>query len=80
MHPLPTLLEPKNFSEAVKDEKWRAAMSEEFDALMRNGTWDLVPPEAATNVVGCRWIFRIKRNPDGTIVRYKARLVAKGYH
>lgn len=55
-------------------------MSEEFNALIRNGTWQLVPPDGVTNVVGCKWIFRIKRNSNGSIDRYKARLVAKGFH
>ena len=55
-------------------------MTEEFTALLRNSTWTLVEPEPSQNVVGCKWIFRIKRNPDGTIARYKARLVAKGFH
>ena len=55
-------------------------MSEEFDALIQNGTWDLVPSDSARNIVGCKWVFRIKRSPDGTISRYKARLVAKGFH
>ena len=55
-------------------------MSEEFDALIRNGTWVLVPPHSSQNLVGCKWVFRIKRNPNGSIHRYKARLVAKGFH
>lgn len=55
-------------------------MLEEFDALVRNGTWELVPPTAAQNIVGCKWIFRIKRLLDGSIDKYKARLVAKGFH
>ena len=55
-------------------------MSEEYDALVRNGTWELVPPEDITNLVGCKQIFRIKRNSDGSIDRYKALLVAKGFH
>ena len=37
-------------------------------------------PPAAANIVGCRWIYKIKRTADGTIERYKARLVAKGFH
>ena len=55
-------------------------MFEEYDALVRNGTWELVPPEDITNLVGCKWIFHIKRNFDGSIDRYKARLAAKGFH
>ena len=55
-------------------------MSDEFDALLRNGTWTLVPPSSSTNLVGYKWVFRIKHNSDGTINRYKACLVAKGFH
>jgi hypothetical protein len=55
-------------------------MNSEFDALLRNQTWELVPPSRHLNVIGCRWIFKIKRKVDGSIERYKARLVAKGYH
>jgi hypothetical protein len=55
-------------------------MNEEFDALLQNGTWSLVSPSPAMNVVRCKWVFRIKRKADGQIERYKARLVAKGFH
>jgi len=48
--------------------------------LLRNQTWKLVPPSRHLNIIGCRWIFKIKRKADGSIERYKARLVAKGYH
>lgn len=54
-------------------------MSEEFDELLRNDTWDLVP-KSNQNLVGCKWVFCIKRNPDGTIAKYKACLVARGFH
>ncbi|KAI3701690.1 hypothetical protein L6452_26950 [Arctium lappa] len=55
-------------------------MQEEHDALTRNNTWSLVPPESAPNIVGCKWVFRTKFKPDGTVERLKARLVAKGFH
>ncbi len=55
-------------------------MNVEFDALLKNHTWTLVPPSPSQNIVGCKWVFRIKRNADGSIERYKARLVAKGFH
>ena len=47
-----------------------------MQALDDNGTWDLVPGKKA---IGCRWVFVVKFNPDGSVARLKARLVAKGY-
>jgi len=73
-------IEPTYHSSAVKDKNWSAAMNIEFDALLQNQTWTLVPPNSATNVIGCKWVFRLKRKADGSIDWYKARLVAKGFH
>lgn len=55
-------------------------MSQEFDALQHNQTWSLVPSNSASNIVGCKWVYRTKYKPDGSIDRLKARLVAKGFH
>ncbi|KAI5341617.1 hypothetical protein L3X38_009492 [Prunus dulcis] len=49
-------------------------MHEEFDALLRNDTWSLVPASPHMNVIGCKWVFRVKRKADGSIERHKARL------
>jgi hypothetical protein len=54
-------------------------MQEEVEVLHKNGTWHLVPPTKGTNIIECRWVFKIKRKADGSIERYKGRLVAKGY-
>jgi hypothetical protein len=54
-------------------------METEMHALHDNGTWELVPLPSGKSTVGCRWVFTVKYNPDGTVERYKARLVAKGY-
>ena len=72
--------EPTCFTQAVKHSEWRDAMAKEFNALVKNDTWVLVPPSSSHNTVGCKWVFRIKRHSDGSIERYKARLVAKGFH
>ncbi|XP_019179906.1 PREDICTED: uncharacterized protein LOC109175111 [Ipomoea nil] len=72
--------EPTCHSQAVKSSHWRAAMDTEFNALLQNQTWRLVPPRRDVNVIGSKWVFCIKRKSDGTIDRYKARLVAKGFN
>jgi hypothetical protein len=48
-------------------------------ALLKNGTWHLVPAKPGMNLIDCKWVFKIKRKVDGSIDRYKGRLVAKGY-
>ena len=54
-------------------------MIEEMNALTDNGTWDLVLLPVGKKAIGCRWVFTMKVNPDGSIARPKAYLVAKGY-
>ena len=54
-------------------------MESEYQALMKNNTWHLVPPHKGRNVIGCKWVYKIKRKQDGSLDRYKARLVAKGF-
>ncbi|KAD6454838.1 hypothetical protein E3N88_09544 [Mikania micrantha] len=76
----PSQLEPTSFTVANKDPHWQHAMAEEYSALLRNGTWSLVPRTPCINVVDCKWVYRIKTDPTGAITRYKARLVAKGFH
>ena len=71
--------EPKTVSQALKISYWWQAMSEEFDDLVSNSTWTLVPPNPTQNIVGCKWIFRIKQNPDGSVMRYKLALLLKAF-
>lgn len=71
--------EPSTLDEALRDHNWAAAMNNEHQALLRNRTWHLVPHPKGKNIIGCKWVYKVKRKADDTINRYKAHLVAKGF-
>lgn len=54
-------------------------MSEELQALEENNIWDLEPIPKNKKPIGCEWVFKRKRNADGSVNRFKARLVAQEY-
>ena len=56
-----------------------SAMEEEMRALDPNDTWNLVDRPWHSKQIGCKWVYEVKFNADGSINRYKAKLVAKGY-
>jgi histone deacetylase 1/2 len=64
----------------MQQTDWLQAMKTEYDALMTNNTWSLVPLPPNRQAIGCKWVFRLKQNADGSINKHKARLVAKGFH
>ena len=74
-----TPFEPTSYAQAHKQPEWQQAMANEITALLSNHTWTLVPPPLNSNVIGNRWVYKIKRNADNTIERLKARLVTCGY-
>ncbi|RVW43382.1 Retrovirus-related Pol polyprotein from transposon TNT 1-94 [Vitis vinifera] len=65
--------------QSSNSEKWIEAMKEEMKSMKDNGVWDLVELPEGVKPIGCKWIFKTKRDSKGNIVRYKARLVAKGF-
>jgi histone deacetylase 1/2 len=71
--------EPTSITDALANAHWKKAMDIEYDALMKNKTWHLVPPHRGQNIIDCHWVYKEKRKADGTLDKYKARLVAKGY-
>lgn len=73
-------VEPKNISEALKDDDWILAMQEELEQFERNKVWELVPLPHYHTIIGTKWVFRNKLDEKGNIVRNKARLVAQGYN
>nr|KYP64079.1 Retrovirus-related Pol polyprotein from transposon TNT 1-94 [Cajanus cajan] len=73
------VLEPANFREVEKDDKWINAMKEELQMIEKNDTWELVDRPQHKNPIGFKWVYRTKLNADGSINKHKARLVVKGY-
>jgi histone deacetylase 1/2 len=71
--------EPRHFKAAMSIPHWRTAMEQEYQALLKNETWRLVPPKTGVNIIDSKWVFKVKKHADGSIERYKARLVAKGF-
>jgi hypothetical protein len=73
---------PKTIVEAFASpnaDDWKEAVRSEMDSILSNETWELVDRPYGCKPVGCKWVFKKKLRPDGTIDKYKARLVAKGY-
>ena len=73
----PTIIEDTFSGE--HSHQWKEATKSEYDSLVGNNTWELVPPPDGKNVVGSRWVFKVKRDADGSVQRFKARLVAQSY-
>ncbi|GKC54804.1 ribonuclease H-like domain-containing protein [Tanacetum coccineum] len=67
-----------NPSHALKDPNWRNAMYDEYNTLVKNGTWLLIPRPTGVNMVRSMWLFKHKFHADGTLSLYKPRLVANG--
>jgi hypothetical protein len=71
--------EPANFVEASKVPSWKHAMDEELKAIESNGTWTLVTQPPNHKPIGLKWVYKLKKDTQGAVVKHKARLVAKGY-
>jgi len=71
--------EPASLAEAMKQECWRRAMAEELAAIEENKTWTLTDLPTDRQAIGLKWVFKVKRDEKGAVVRHKARLVVKGY-
>jgi hypothetical protein len=73
---------PESFSQAMnckESELWYNAMKEEMNSMKSNGVWDLVELPNGVKAIGCKWVFKTKKDSLGNIERYKARLVVKGF-
>ncbi len=77
--------EPTSRKDAIKSKDWvhwKGAKDREISSLDKHGTWKyecIKDLPRGTKLMKCKWVYKVKRNADGSIARYKARLVAKGY-
>jgi len=70
--------EPSSYTKTVADARWRAAMTQEYDALISNGTWTLCPRPSNQHVIRNKWVYRIKQKPDGSIERFQSSIGSQG--
>lgn len=74
--------EPDTMEEALSGlnaKEWKNAMNNEYESLLQNNTWTLVTLPEGKRAIPCKWVYKMKTNADGEVVRYKARLVIKGF-
>ena len=67
------------FEEAVKHQVWKDAMHEEYESIMKNDVWDVVPRPKDKAVVTSKWLYKIKHGSDGSVEKFKERFVARGF-
>jgi hypothetical protein len=79
LHTMPMSPLPSSVRGALSNPNWRSAMQAEYDALIANDTWSLVPQPPGVNMVTGKWIFRHKLLADGSLDRYKTRWVLRGF-
>ncbi|GKD33442.1 retrovirus-related pol polyprotein from transposon TNT 1-94 [Tanacetum coccineum] len=72
-------VEPKNFKSVVIEDCWFEAMQDEIHEFDRLQVWELVPPPDYALVIALKWIYKVKLDEYGDVLKNKARLVAKGY-
>jgi hypothetical protein len=71
--------EPTCFEEAIQKKEWEDTMTKEYQSIMKNDVWEIVPRPKGKDVVSSKWLFKIKHVADGSIEKYKARFVARGF-
>ncbi|GJV92913.1 retrovirus-related pol polyprotein from transposon TNT 1-94 [Tanacetum coccineum] len=72
-------VEPKNFKSAITEDCWFQAMQDEIHEFDRLQVWELVPQPDCVMIIALKWIYKVKLDEYGDVLKNKARLVAKGY-
>lgn len=63
-----TVAEPNDIQEARLYDKWHIAVDDEYNGFVRNQTWSIVPLPPNRHAVGCKWVFKLRRHLDGSIL------------
>jgi hypothetical protein len=71
--------DPTTYVQAKGHPHWEQTMIVEYESLIKNKTWTLVPLPPRKNLIGCKWVYKTKFTAEGQIEKYKARLAAKGF-
>jgi hypothetical protein len=71
--------DPQSIEQARSELCWRQAMQTEMQSIEANKTWDVNDLPKNQKAIGLKWVFKVKKDPNGNVVKHKARLVAKGY-
>ncbi|KAI3735918.1 hypothetical protein L6452_15444 [Arctium lappa] len=72
-------IEPTRVSEALADSDWVTAMQDELNQFKALKVWRLVPKPQGKTIIGTKWVFKNKKDEDGTVIRNKARLMFLAY-
>jgi hypothetical protein len=72
--------EPSTFEEATSRQVWRDAMMEEYNSIMKNDVWEVVPRPEGKSVVTSKWLYKLKHVADGSIESTKIALWLGGFH
>ena len=78
LHPTHTG-EPINYAEARGDPAWEAAMKQKIESVEKNKTWELVDLPAGHRPITLKWVFKLKKDEKGSVIKHKARLVVRGF-
>ena len=71
--------DPSSFEEAAGQQVWKDAMMEEYQSIMKNNVWDIVPRPGRKFAMTSKWIYKLKHTADGSIEKHKAIFVARGF-
>ena len=71
--------EPSCFEEAIKQKKWVDATVEEYQSIMKNDVWEIVPRPDDKSMVSSKWMFKTKHSANGSIEKYNTRFLGWGF-